>query len=322
MTGAEPLIWVLVDPRAGTANQALGVADKLGLAFVEKPLDYNSFARLPNFGASLRALTAASKAIIEPPWPDMVIAAGRRAAAVARYIRKQSPSTRLVQIMDPGGSLSGFDLVAIPSHDNPPAAENILPVTGAPHRLNADDLKAAGQEWIDRFEGMPRPWIAVLVGGATKRKPFPPSLAARLAKSVAALADTVGGSLLVSTSRRTGASIDAFSAELPPASYLYRYDDPGPNPYRGLLALADGIVVTGDSVSMVCEACAPGVPVWIFSPPGFAIEKHEALHRDLCARGSARPFSDEWTDWQAAPLDEAARIAGRARQLLDLRDDG
>ncbi len=321
MAGATPLIWVLVDPRAGTANQALGVADKLGLAFVEKPLEYSGFARLPNFGASLRALTAASKAIIEPPWPDMVIAAGRRSAAVARYVRKQSPSTRLIQIMDPGGDLSVFDLLAIPAHDKPPVADNILPVTGAPHRINADGLKAAGQEWIDRFEGMPRPWIAVLVGGATKRKPFPPAVAARLSKSVVALAETVAGSLLVSTSRRTGASIDAFSAELPPASYLYRYDDPGPNPYHGLLALADGIVVTGDSVSMVCEACAPGVPVWIFSPPGFAIEKHESLHRDLYERGAARPLSDEWTDWQPAPLDEAARIAVRARELLSLGDD-
>tara|TARA_R110002110_G_scaffold10383_4_gene50999 strand:- start:2148 stop:3116 length:969 start_codon:yes stop_codon:yes gene_type:complete len=321
MAGAAPLIWVLVDPRAGTANQALGVADKLGLAFIEKPLEYGVFARLPNFGGSLRALTAASKATISPPWPDMVIAAGRRSAAVARYIGDKSPSTRLVQVMDPGGNLLAFDLVAIPAHDSPPRGENILPVTGAPHRINAEGLKSAGQEWIDRFEGMPRPWIAVLVGGATKRKPFPPALAARLAKSVTALAGATGGSLLISTSRRTGPSIDAFSEELPPGSYLYRYDDPGPNPYHGLLALADGIVVTGDSVSMVCEACAPGVPVWVFSPPGFAIEKHESLHRDLYAHGSARPFDGEWTDWQPAPLDEAARIARRARQLLAIDGD-
>ena len=71
MAGAAPLIWVLVDPRAGTANQALGVADKLGLAFIEKPLEYGVLVRLPNFGGYLRALTAASKATISPPWPEI-----------------------------------------------------------------------------------------------------------------------------------------------------------------------------------------------------------------------------------------------------------
>lgn len=309
--------WVLVDPRAGTANQALGIAARLGLPVVEKKLEYGMLARLPNFGPSLRSLTAQSRAGIAPPWPDMVIAAGRRSAAIARYIKRQSPATRLVQVMHPGGGLDAFDLVVIPSHDDPPSRDNVMAVTGAPHSLTRASLDAAGEEWRDRFEGLPRPWIALLVGGATKRKPFPISLATRLAREAAAMAEAVGGSLLVTTSRRTGDAAAAFDGLAPGSSFVYRPDDGGENPYRGILGLADAVVVTGDSVSMASEAAAAGVPLFIFSPPGFAIPKHEALHRALYRLDVARPFSGEWENWEPPMLDEAGRIAERVRRLLE-----
>ena len=81
----EPLIWVLLDERPGTGNQALGVAEALGRPYVIKDLRYGPIARLPNLllGASLRVLTADSRTNISPPWPDVVISAGRRAASVA-----------------------------------------------------------------------------------------------------------------------------------------------------------------------------------------------------------------------------------------------
>ena len=84
MNGAMPLIWVLADERRGTANQALGVAEALGLPFEVKDIRHGVLARLPNFllGASRVGLTAASAAALGPPWPDLVIAAGRRAGAV------------------------------------------------------------------------------------------------------------------------------------------------------------------------------------------------------------------------------------------------
>lgn len=316
-TPAGKSAWVLVDPRAGTANQALGIAARIGLPVTEKTLSYGMLAKLPNFGASLRSLTPESRAGIAPPWPDLVIAAGRRSAAVARFVKRQSPSTRLVQVMHPGGSLNAFDLVIIPTHDAPPAQKNVMVVTGAPHSLTRKALDATGAGWRDRFEGLPRPWIALLVGGATKRKSFPLSLGARLADEAARMAEAVGGSLLVTTSRRTGEAAAAFDGLSPASSYVYRPDDTGENPYRGILGLADAVIVTGDSVSMACEAAAAGVPLWIFSPPGFAIPKHEALHRELYDLGIAKPFSGTWETWSPPPLDEAGRIAERVRALLE-----
>ena len=87
-----PLIWALLDDRAGNRSQCLGVADALGLAYTVKEVRYSLFAGLPNgfLGASLIGLSPDSRLEFQPPWPDVVIAAGRRAAPVARAIRKLS----------------------------------------------------------------------------------------------------------------------------------------------------------------------------------------------------------------------------------------
>jgi hypothetical protein len=79
------------------------------------------------------------------------------------------------------------------------------------------------------------------------------------------LATAAGGALLVTDSPRTpDAAGDALQAQLRAPHFCYRWGDTGDNPYRGLLALADAFVVTGESMSMLGEAAAMGVPLFIF----------------------------------------------------------
>lgn len=312
-----PLVWVLADDRAGNVAQALGVAEALGSPFVRKDIRYDRLARLPNLlrGASLLGVTAESRAMLAPPWPDLVIAAGRRTAPVARWIRRQSPAARLVQVMDPGWPGRGdFDLIAIPNHDGrAPAGANILRVTGAPHRITPERLAAEAEVWRPRFAHLPRPWTALIVGGSSRSHPFTAEHAHLLGEQAAALA--AGGSLLVTTSRRTGKDAEtALAAVLPQPLHWFRWGDAGDNPYFGYLALADAIVVTGDSVSMVCEACAAPAPVLIFAPPGMVAAKHARLHGELVAAGYARMLGTP----PAAhpPLNAAGPVAKRIREVL------
>src|SRR5262249_32283033 len=92
---ADPLIWVLADDRAGNVAQTLGVAEALGRPFVTKTLRYTRLAKLHSLlmGASRLGLNAESRAMLKAPWPDLVIAAGRRTAPVARWIKRKSPKT-------------------------------------------------------------------------------------------------------------------------------------------------------------------------------------------------------------------------------------
>ncbi|MCH8213712.1 MAG: mitochondrial fission ELM1 family protein [Proteobacteria bacterium] len=80
------VVWALVDDRAGHRSQCLGVAEALGAGFDVKRLDYRVRAELPNvlLGATFGGLTSASRGDLGPPWPDLVIAPGRRTGPVGR----------------------------------------------------------------------------------------------------------------------------------------------------------------------------------------------------------------------------------------------
>lgn len=310
-------VWVLADTAPGHANQALGVAEALDLPFEIKRIAYTKLAGLPNLmrGASLVGIAEETKKELAQPWPQLVIAAGRRTAPIARWIKRQSEgAVKIVQIMHPGSGASDFDLIALPLHDAHPEAGNQLRISGAPHRLTQEKLQAAAALWSARLAALPRPYTVVLVGGATHKRPFDDAMAASLGRQVEALRRLVGGSLLVTGSRRTPHHAwKALVKELTEPCRLF--DGHGAdNPYLGFLGLADEIVVTGDSVSMACEACYTGKPVHIFSPPGFVGEKHARLHADLVERRHARMLGDAAIGRAETPLNAAAQVADAIRQ--------
>jgi len=306
-------VWVLADDRAGNVSQCLGVAEALGHPFEVKTITYNGLAKIPNalLGTSLRGITTESRDSITPPWPDLVIAAGRRTAPVARHIKRSNGGkTFLAQTMYPGNSgAKDFDLIAAPYHDKLAPAPNVMSVIGAPHRVTETKLAEAGEVWRSRFEHLPKPWTALIVGGSTKNRSFSDDMARELGRIADERAKASGGALLISTSRRTGTAANALFDEISCPSFTFKWGDEGDNPYFGFLALADAIVVTGDSVSMACEACASAAPVYIYSPEGFAATKHLALHKDLFAHGYAAPFKEGVIAPDHPPLNAAKEIA-------------
>lgn len=316
-------IWALHDDRAGHKAQTLGIAEALGVPFRSIDLVYTAAADLPNFlmGASFGGLTADTRVQLTAPWPHLVIAAGRRTAPVARHIRDLAAgSCRIVQIMLPGhGALDKFDLIVAPNHDRPEPRDNLITMTGAPHRFTREKLDAIAVEWRDRFAGLPRPWIALLMGGGSKRKGFPERLARELGARASALARSSGGSLLVTTSRRTDAkAAEALLSAIDVPTHVFRWGDGGDNPYAAYLALADHLIVTGDSISMASEACASGRPVLVYAPREIASHKHRLFAEELFARNHARPLGESLEAWTPEPLNEAGRIAAEVRKRFGI----
>ena len=277
-------VWILIDNRAGSNNQARGVADALGWNTTEKKISYNQWANLPNLflGASLRGIDEHSKAILKPPFPDLVIAASRRAAPVARWIKKQSANqTKIIQIMHPGNvGLKDFDKVFVSAHDaHKKRSTNMYYVTGCAHRITNKTLAEGAEKWQNAFDNLPRPLTTVIVGGSYKGHEFSNENALAFGKQVRWYKETIGGSILITDSRRTGViAQNIIMRELegiPTYEYLWGKDE-GQNPYIGFLACADDIIVTGDSVSMCCEACGIGKKVQIFCGKDWLDKKHRA----------------------------------------------
>lgn len=313
------LVWVLADDRAGNRSQALGVADALGRPYEVKDLAYGPLARLPNgwLPPSFAGLTPASRASLGPPWPDLVIAAGRRTAGVARRIKRLAKgASRLVQIMNPGGPVADFDLLCVPGHDPPVVHHNALTITGAPHGLTPAVLEQARSRWMAQLERLPAPRIALIVGGSTRRRRFTEAMAVELAAAASSYAAARGGALMVTTSRRTGEASAALRDNLSGLVDVYDWRAGGEeNPYQGYLACSDMIIVTGESVSMCSEACASTVPVFVFAPESLITAKHARFHQALFDAGYAQPFAPEAEGKPHAPLNPARDIAEGIRKL-------
>ena len=268
-----PVIWLIDAYRAGEQGQVRALVDTLGWPCETKRLTYRKHVVLPHvLGlSSLRGITVESAAMLEPPWPDLVISSGVRNEPVCRWIRAHSGGrTRYVHVGRPWGPLASFDLVIttpqyrVPHH--PHVLNNLLTL----HSVTPQRLAAARDQWGPVFAHLRRPYITVVAGGDSGPFTLGPLAATRLAQQASVLARQSGGSLLVSTSSRTSdAAIAALQAGINVPNYFYRWQPTDPvNPYFGMLALADRLVVTGDSIAMLSEACATGRPVQIFDLGG------------------------------------------------------
>lgn len=325
-------IWLLVDDKAGHKNQVLGVGNALNIPYNIKNIKYNGLGGLPNFlkSSSLLGIDAKKSDPILPPWPDIVIAAGRRTAPVARYIKKQATEAGkkcfTVQIMWPGFPAKGFDLIAVPEHDKIKPAKNIIKTIGAPHPITAEKLASEAAIWEKTLASPPKPCFALMIGGNAGKKKFTAKLARELGRTVSTLVNDLKGSLLVTTSRRTPKEVvQALKSSLICGNYFHEWGDKNANPYFAFMGLGDVIIVTGDSISMCSEACAAGKPVYIYAPDGLVPEKHKRMHESLYSRGFAQPFGEKevrviknyiknYIPSSPAPLDTARIIAEEIRK--------
>jgi len=261
-------VWCLLGKKAGDNTQVRALAEELGGGYEEKHIAARPWELLCHLGdgVTLAGIDRSRSTMLAAPWPDIVLSAGRRNEPVARWIQRQSGGrTRLVHIGRPWAPLSVWDLVITTPQYFLPEQANILRNRLPLHRVSTDDLLIAGEQLRPQLADLPRPWVAVLMGGDSGRFVMTRTKARRLGALARDLATAAGGSLLVTDSPRTPrAAGDALQAQLQVPHFCYRWGSGKVNPYRGLLALADGFVVTGESMSMLGEAADTSRPLYIF----------------------------------------------------------
>ncbi|MCB1674841.1 MAG: mitochondrial fission ELM1 family protein [Halioglobus sp.] len=261
-------VWCLLGRKAGDNTQMLALAEELGCGYRQKRIVARRWELLVHLRRTptLGGIDRAASSVLAPPWPDLVISAGRRNEPVARWLRQQSGGRcRLVHIGRPWAPLADWDLVITTPQYFLPRRPNVLHNTLPLHRLSAVELAPAAARLECAVANLPRPRIALLVGGDSGRFVMTPAKGARLGALADDLARAAGGSLLVSDSARTPQLAgNALQAQLSVPHYCYRWAAGGDNPYRGILGQADAFVVTGESMSMLGEAVAMGRPLFIF----------------------------------------------------------
>ena len=300
---------ILAEDFAGMRSQGLGLAEAAGL----HPRLVGLQPRLPWRWMPGRVWPSPLRAVglVKMPEP-LVIGCGGKAAPVLAALRCRDRMA--VQIQHPRMDIRHFDQVVVTRHDGL-TGPNVIVTRTALHRATTARLADARAEWAERLAYLPRPLVAVLVGGSNGRFRLEAGEGAALARNLAAMmaSDQVG--LAVTPSRRTATAVQRVLRDVLVPRGAMVWDGTGDTPYFGLLACADAIVVTADSVSMVSEAVATTVPVLLAELPGRS-RRIGAFLDGLRQDGRVRPFRARLETWQTSPLDDTQEAADILRHRL------
>jgi hypothetical protein len=304
--------WVLTDGKAGDENQCLGVARAMGLEpsvrRVKPAAPYTWF--MPRGPIDPREGPSKPGSPIAAPYPDIVIASGRRAVPYVRAVKRLSKGrTFTLFLKDPRTGPRAADLIWVSQHDRLRGG-NVLVTLTSPHGVTQAALTAARESPPAAIAALKGPRVAVLVGGDSRHHRFKPENIAAFAQALTALAET-GASLMGSRSRRTPEPLAAMVGEIFERTGGWWWDGTGPNPYIALLANADAIVATADSVNMIGEAAATGKPVLVFEPSGGHGKIGKFLN-GLADHGVVHRFDGRLVGQPYEPLDSTVQIAEAA----------
>ena len=338
---------VLSNGVVGAEKQALALARAVGLPFTCHSAAPTVGASLPTHAQLWLTSVLGERALGLPtlePAPQLAISCGRASVPASVALRAASSGQTLtVHVQRPPCSTSAFDLVVAPRHDfgeDPRSVPpNVLLTEGSLHSIDASSLHAAQAEWATPLAPLPRPRLAVLLGGTTSRRwwqrelapPLTVPVARELVRSATEAAAALGGSLLVSTSRRTPAGVVALlraemlEARATAPNWLWSgKEGDGPNPYMGFLAGADYVVVSADSINMVSEACATTKPVYVLQPEHTS-GRFLAFHTRMLAQGATKPWPldgaalEPASRWSGSVAPDTQLAAQRVRMLLEAR---
>lgn len=330
MTASNPtssetplVIWAVSDGRAGIEAQVVGLANavarKRPARIIVKRVGWKSWiGRLPWWLNLAPRSFLTPESDLTPPWPDLWIAAGRATLPLSIRVKGWSKKkTYVVQIQDPRMPTRLFDLVIPPKHDRL-SGDNVFPITGSPGRVNADRLTADLEHFKAELDPLPRPRVAVIIGGKSKAHDLSVERAAAMAREIELPVIQEGGSVMVSFTRRTPEPARAILAARLKHLPGVIWNGEGENPYFAYLAAADYILVTEDSTNLATDAASTGKPVFVLKMEGESL-KFRLFHEDLESLGAARPFGGAFHSWQYPPLAETDRAAEEVLRRYDER---
>ena len=253
--------WILTTHRKGDNAQLEKLGAELGWNCQVRPLHFRLINHIPNYflGASLLGISSESAASLKAEeWPDYVLSSGRRAAPIARWIKQASGGkTRLIHIGRPWCALKHFDLVITTPQYQLPLRSNVIHNCLPFNSISSGRMVADKTDLLPQLSACPGPYLSVVIGGPSRPYIINQSAMKKMAQSVDELAKRNGQSVLICTSPRTPKNaLGWFRAELRSRNIAFEWKpEQQQNPYVGCLSLADSVVVTGDSVSMISEIC-------------------------------------------------------------------
>ncbi|MCP4354122.1 MAG: hypothetical protein GY793_00550 [Proteobacteria bacterium] len=289
MKGKKCLI--LSDGMLGHQNQSVRVVEKLGFdkydilklkrrRFIGKVLSYINPIAITTEADILDAA-------IKKERYDVVLGGGSVPQAVMLWVKKKYPHIKIVCLMDPKKGYKSYDVIAAPTHDTfKYAGKNVIRHTGALSGFSKEDLSQAKKNFKKEFSKFKKPLIGVLIGGNSKGYDFTQEKSKQLVSDIITLNSKINGSVYATTSGRTGeVQTDYIYNSLTEKGFSVYKVGQGENPYRGIMAYSDIIIVTPETISMLTEACSTKAKILIFDKDSVKSSRIRSFTNELIEKG-------------------------------------
>ena len=310
-------VWIISDGKIGDDVQCRAVAERLSPTFEQRIVA----PRAPWVWAAPwgpidpRDAPANPSSPIAPPFPDVVVASGRRAIPYARAVKRASGGRSLVVFLkNPRVAFSDADVIWAPAHDRLEGA-NVFSTLTSPHGLGPR-LEETRRAPAPEIAALTNPMLGVVLGGTGGGARYDRSVAADLAQKVKSAAASFA-SVAVTPSRRTPDYLLDAMREALTGCEAFVWDGAGNNPYIDILANADALVVTADSHNMMSEALATGAGVYAYRPPRLAPKLAWFLN-ELESKGAVRPFNGDAETFSTESINATDDIVNDIRRRLTL----
>ena len=296
---------LLTEGMHGMISQVEGLAKALNLEFIHEKIEINSFWKMipPK-------LTPAKDFVFKNNILkkfNIVISCGRKSVIPSIFLKKKFGNKIMnIHIQDPKVSLNNFDFVIAPEHDSLEGI-NVLKTKGAIHYLTELELEENIDYLKHRIKN--KKLIVFIVGGPNKYYDFNDKIIEKIFDKTKKNFINKGYQLIFIPSMRTPQRI------IDKAQNFFDDDqiiisDIDKKAYLSSLSLADHIIVTCDSTSMISEAAMTGKPIYVAQMPAIKknirFQKFFELFKSL---DIIKNLEDKVEEWNYKKLNETRRIS-------------
>jgi hypothetical protein len=308
---------LLTEGMHGMISQVEGLAKALNLDFIHEKIELNNFWEfLPPKITPVKNFVFKNK--IDRDF-NIVISCGRKSVIPSIYLKKKFKNKIMnINIQDPKVSLNNFDFVVAPEHDGL-MGKNVLTSKGAIHYLRSEELDL-NENYLTSKMSKEKKIVTLIVGGPNKYYDFNDINIEKIFLKIEKNFIQNGYQLIFIPSMRTPASIIKKAEDFFDKNQII-IQDVNKKAYLSSLKLADHIVVTCDSTSMISEAAITGKPIYVAQMPAIKNNKRFKHFFNLFETlNITKNLQDSIEYWEYEILDETNKISSYIKEKINNYD--
>ena len=300
----------------GMISQVEGLAKALDIDFTHHTVELNNFWKM--IPPKMTPISQSVYKKIDHENFDVIISCGRKSVIPSIHLKNNSIKKVFnIHIQDPKVDLKHFDFIVAPEHDSI-KGQNVISTKGAIHYLTENEINE-NKDYLNSFIKKDERIIwTFIMGGPTKYYDYSTENIKEIFITLSELSKKHNFQLVIIPSMRTPTNIIQYTKEYFGDDHTVIMDV-DKKAYLSALAIAQNIVVTCDSSSMISEAALTGKPIYVASilpkKNDKRFQKFRNLFREL---NIIKNLGEEIEDWNYEKLDETNRVANIIKQKINL----